>query len=46
MIQLTESLGEFLIKNYPKVYVMIWFGHIEYLTDEIRKEYLKSLEED
>lgn len=40
MIEITKSLSAFLFKYYKDLYVPIFFGHIELLTDEIYEEYL------
>lgn len=41
MVKFTGGLGEFLIQKYPKEFVLIGFGHTEFLTEEIQKEYLE-----
>jgi len=40
MVAMTESLKQFLVRNYPEEYVLIGFGHIEKLTHDIWQEYI------
>ena len=37
---MTLSLRKFLWKFHKDIYPLIMFGHIEYFTQEIEKEYL------
>ena len=41
MVKFTQSLEHWLIKNYPKEYVLIGLGHTELLTKEMRNAYLE-----
>lgn len=40
MVKLTQSLEHFLATKYPRLLVLVSFGHIELFTPEIQKEYL------
>lgn len=40
MVELTQSLEQFLAMKYPQLLVLIPFGHIELFTPEKKKEYL------
>lgn len=40
MVEMTLSLRKFLWKFHKDIYPLIMFGHIEYFTQEIEKEYL------
>lgn len=46
MIRLTQSMKAFLGKFHRELIVPITFGHVEVITDEVKKEYLKWLETD
>ena len=41
MIKLTCSLKHWLVVNYPKIYVLITFGHVELFTPEMQAEYIE-----
>lgn len=41
MIKLTYSLKHWLAVNYPNVFVLITFGHLELFTPEMQKEYIE-----
>lgn len=41
MIVLTQSLEQFLFRFYREKLSLILFGHLEELTDEMKKEYLE-----
>lgn len=40
MVKMTKSFRHWLFKNYPKLYALILFGHVELLTEEMYQEYL------
>ena len=40
MVRLTESLRQFLTKNYPKELPLIALGHTELITEDMKKEYI------
>ena len=39
MFKLTESLHQFLFKNYKDDYGLIILGHVELFTEEMQQEY-------
>lgn len=39
MIKMTQSFSHWLFTNYPKLYSLILFGHIELITEEMKTEY-------
>lgn len=39
MFKLTESLHQFLFKNYKDDYGLIILGHVELFTEEMQREY-------
>lgn len=41
MVKLTESLSQFLWRNYPKELPLIMLGHLELFTEEIQREYIE-----
>ena len=41
MVKLTQSLREWLFKNYPDKLPIIMFGHVELFTKEMNAEYLQ-----
>lgn len=40
MVRLTQSLTEWLFRNYPDKIITITFGHLEDFTPEMQQEYL------
>ena len=40
MIQLTQSLSQWLFQFHPKLLPLIMFGHAELFTEEMEQEYL------
>lgn len=41
MVKFVGDLDKFLVKYYPEEFVLISFGHIELLTEEMYNEYLQ-----
>ena len=39
--KLTASLEHWLVANEPKTFVLVGFGHIEAMTDDMKKRYLE-----
>ena len=46
MVRLTQSLAEWLFRNYPGKIVTIAFGHLEDFTPEMQQEYLAWVQTD
>ena len=46
MVALTESLRQFLMKNYKDKLSLILLGHVELITDEMQQEYFEWLNTD
>ena len=40
MVKMTQSFRYWLFTNYPKVFALIAFGHMELLTEEMYQQYL------
>lgn len=46
MVRLTQSLTEWLFRNYPEKIITITFGHLEDFTPEMQQEYLAWVQTD
>ena len=46
MVRLTQSLTEWLFRNYPDKIITITFGHLEDFTPEMQQEYLVWVQTD
>ncbi len=40
MIKLTQSFAHWLYENYPDIYTLVLFGHIELVTPAMAKAYI------
>lgn len=45
-VRLTASLEHWLLTNEPKAFVLIGFGHIECMTDDMKERYYQWLQTD
>lgn len=46
MVRLTQSMREFLTRNYPEKIGLILFGHVEEFTKDMEEEYIAWLKTD
>lgn len=46
IVEMTKSFSAWLWKFHRDIYSLIWFGHIELLTDEMSQEYIEWLNTD
>lgn len=46
MVELTQSLGQWLWENHPDIIGLIMLGHVELFDEDMQKEYLSWCETD